>query len=646
MKRQLTALILVLAMVTGALPTIVLADDDISEDIISEEGSVQADTISFDSNVEQEDTVNSDNCTDTASINTDNTVNENVGISDENILGQENFVNSSKDELSLDDIEGHYCCDTDSDCICDVCGNEWHQFLSVKNSKDGHWEECLFCDFQTEIEPHIDANADGRCDRANCAYQLKHNWSEWSTTSSTHSRHCLDYCCYESESSSHIIEGGSCTICGYTPCAEHNWSEWAYDQDSHSRYCLNCGKSESSVHSINEGSCAVCGYTSCESDSHSFTGTFSKLDGCYLHSCNICGYKEVCTDTNNDCVCDICGCEMHTIKDGQCTVCGLCVEHVYPGYAVWYYTHACVRCWESENCIDANHDCICDVCGIKTHPNFVFDTTETHHSRRCLDCGYHCDPTVDSAHYDENTNGICDYCGYQMKVETEPDPEPSPEPDPKPDVPETAEPEEGNIVSSNSSTWPVKTVLSKYRTLHEKNPDLYGWITISGAKIDYPVMYSPNNPEKYLNLDFDRNPNQSGTPFLKEQCDLGRDIVVVYAANMEDGSMFHGLLSYAEEAFWRENTEILFDTLYEKGTYEIVAAFYTEEYKEDSADFQIDDILHIRNSQEYKDAVSYIQENAIYDTGVAANYGDGLLTLITDADSSEDGRFVVVAKRK
>lgn len=672
MKRKLTALFLVLSILIGALPMTVFADNEI-QDSISETEIFPSDVTPPPVEEQAE-----------AELETDVT----PGGMDE-VENSGNPVNAVTGDsgASLDvitDETTHFCSDTDGNCLCDVCGNEYHQFAETACDSEGHWGCCVLCQKQTtEKEAHTDTNTNGKCDK--CGYRV-----------------------------------GECA---------HIWGEWYRDQSHHSRFCSKkgCGAMESSAHTMSNGVCTVCGYTPC-AEGHSFTGFWQKAGGYYMHRCDICGYIEVCEDANMDCICDICGIEMHSIswtaldsehhqeiceKCGQtfgdpelhcdangdgicfrcnyqiqecthenadvlydyeghlkycpacrttveekaphtmvdeiCTVCGfaLCTEHSYLEYSVGYHTHTCVKCWMSEECVDTNHDCVCDICGSKTHPNYTYAATGTLHWRFCSDCGQSCDFGA-TPHEDLNDDGKCDECGYQMKT-TEPEPEPSPEPDPKPDTPEATqpeEPEEEDTVTFSPGTWSGKAILSKYRTLHKKNADLYGWITIPGTKIDYPVMYAPSNPEKYLELDFDRNPSQSGTPFLKDACDLGRDIVVIYAANMEDGSMFHGLQSYAEEDFWKENTEILFDTLYESGKYEVVAAFYTEEYQKGSADFQIDDILHVRNSQEYRDAVSYVQEHAIYDTGVAVNYGDGLLVLITDADSSENGRFVVVAKRK
>lgn len=38
---------------------------------------------------------------------------------------------------------------------------------------------------------------------------------------------------------------------------------------------------------------------------------------------------------------------------------------------------------------------------------------------------------------------------------------------------------------------------SPYQSLKDENPDFYGWISIAGTSIDYPVMYTPEAPEAF-----------------------------------------------------------------------------------------------------------------------------------------------------
>ncbi len=42
---------------------------------------------------------------------------------------------------------------------------------------------------------------------------------------------------------------------------------------------------------------------------------------------------------------------------------------------------------------------------------------------------------------------------------------------------------------------PVETI-HDVTALHEKNPDCVGWISVPGTGIDYPLMWTPGEPEK------------------------------------------------------------------------------------------------------------------------------------------------------
>ena len=51
------------------------------------------------------------------------------------------------------------------------------------------------------------------------------------------------------------------------------------------------------------------------------------------------------------------------------------------------------------------------------------------------------------------------------------------------------------------TTVPIETepvMLPELAEIYAGNPDLAGWITIEGTVLDYPVMYTPEDGEKYL----------------------------------------------------------------------------------------------------------------------------------------------------
>lgn len=190
------------------------------------------------------------------------------------------------------------------------------------------------------------------------------------------------------------------------------------------------------------------------------------------------------------------------------------------------------------------------------------------------------------------------------------------------------------------------TVLEEYQTLYNKNKKLIGWIKIDDTKIDYPVMQTANN-EYYMDHNFNQEYDKNGSLFLDKDCDIvhRNTNLIIYGHHMKSGKMFGGLNKYSSEEYCKSHPNIQFDTIYERGTYEVMYVFRSRIYNEDEVVFKYYQFLDAASEQEFN---SYMQEMAalsLYDTGVTASYGDQLLTLSTCDYSEEDGRFVVVAKR-
>lgn len=193
-------------------------------------------------------------------------------------------------------------------------------------------------------------------------------------------------------------------------------------------------------------------------------------------------------------------------------------------------------------------------------------------------------------------------------------------------------------------TEPV--MLAKYAPLYEQNHDLFGWLRIDGTAIDYPVMYTPTDPEKYLHTNFDLEYSYGGIPFIDANCSPDSDNLLIYGHNMLDGSMFRSLPKYESKSYWQAHPTIHFDTLYEEGEYEVLAAFYDRVYYTYEDCFKFYQFIDAADAADFDDAVANFREKALYDTGVTASYGDKLITLVTCAYHVEDGRFVVVARKK
>jgi len=186
----------------------------------------------------------------------------------------------------------------------------------------------------------------------------------------------------------------------------------------------------------------------------------------------------------------------------------------------------------------------------------------------------------------------------------------------------------------------------RFEALYEQNDELAGWITIEGTNIDYPVVQSSKaEPEKYLDTGFDGSHNSNGVPFLDSRCKLtpNSSNMIIYGHNMKSKIMFHHLTSYSEQSFWEEHQYILFDTIYGEGTYQIAAAYIYS--SADAGDFKFHEHVDFNSEKVFDEYMAEVLSLRLYDTGVELRWGDELLTLATCEYSTEDGRFVLLAKK-
>lgn len=229
---------------------------------------------------------------------------------------------------------------------------------------------------------------------------------------------------------------------------------------------------------------------------------------------------------------------------------------------------------------------------------------------------------------------------------------PAPTEDPLADPAETTAPTTPTIPTNDSGLRTAavdenRPVLPQYQELYAQNKDLFGWVTIPGSKIDYPVMYTPGESEKYLHTGFDGSNSYPGVPFIDINCQPESQNLLIYGHNMPNGSMFRDLMKYQEKTYWQKHPTITFNTLYEEREYEIVAAFNDRIYRTTETDvFKFYYFIDPETEEEFNDGIAAMKNKALYDTGVTAEYGDKLITLITCAYHTDHGRFVVLARQK
>lgn len=160
-------------------------------------------------------------------------------------------------------------------------------------------------------------------------------------------------------------------------------------------------------------------------------------------------------------------------------------------------------------------------------------------------------------------------------------------------------------------------------SLTAKNPDCVAWLSFERTPVDYPVMYTPAEPQKYLRLNFDGDEySHSGVPFLDERCTLDGSSLIVYGHNMKNGTMFSTLCEYIDAAYLTAHPSFEFETAAGCKTYRIFAVALVEPTDEwyDSP---------VADAAELEALLQNVTEKSVYATGITPQAGRQLVTLST-----------------
>ena len=178
--------------------------------------------------------------------------------------------------------------------------------------------------------------------------------------------------------------------------------------------------------------------------------------------------------------------------------------------------------------------------------------------------------------------------------------------------------------------------LSKLFTMNE---GFVGWLCIPETDINYPVMHTPDDPEKYLRRNFQGEYSESGVPFLDSRCALDSDNLIIYGHNMMNGTMFAGLRGYVQKDFCEQHPIIEFQTADSCAEYQVFAVAQVKSnddwYKFVNAD----------SAEDFNQAVEKFAGKALFQVGSSPEFGTQILTLSTCYDSAHNGRLLVLAAK-
>ena len=171
--------------------------------------------------------------------------------------------------------------------------------------------------------------------------------------------------------------------------------------------------------------------------------------------------------------------------------------------------------------------------------------------------------------------------------------------------------------------------------LFAQNPDCIGWLCVPGTQIDYPVMFTPEEPQRYLRRSFYGAYSQSGVPFMDFRCDENSNLIL-YGHNMKNGSMFHELVQYKKADFFNAHPIIYYDTPQGRITLRVIAAYAADATEAYNFIFSDLDSLHSFVAKAIKRSPVKLED-------VNANAVDKIFSLQTCSYETDNSRTYVLA---
>lgn len=202
-------------------------------------------------------------------------------------------------------------------------------------------------------------------------------------------------------------------------------------------------------------------------------------------------------------------------------------------------------------------------------------------------------------------------------------------------------------------------ILPEYKQYYEINDRVIGYIVIEGTDVDCPVIQKLEDYDYYLTHDIYDKDSAQGCIILDPDSEIGIGTkekgylsdyepstnMLVHGHNMKSGTMFGALQLFAKQDYADAHPYIVFDSLYEHRKYEIVLAFYSQVFPEESKEFKYYNFNNAKDEKEFKEWYDNICELELYHRSVDVQYGDEMITLSTCSYQTENGRFAVVGKR-
>lgn len=187
---------------------------------------------------------------------------------------------------------------------------------------------------------------------------------------------------------------------------------------------------------------------------------------------------------------------------------------------------------------------------------------------------------------------------------------------------------------------PTEDDSKSFAELQKINPEVFGWLTVIGTEIDYPVCQSTDN-EKYVNTNAEGKYSMVGSLFLdyRNKPDFSDFNNVIYGHHMEQHLLFGCFDEYADKKFFKEHNKANLYFGGKKHGVELYAFILADAY-----DVRLYNMIGQGSEESRAAYLETVKSSAMHVLPADVTTDDTLIVLSTCSEEMTNGRFILVGK--
>ena len=188
---------------------------------------------------------------------------------------------------------------------------------------------------------------------------------------------------------------------------------------------------------------------------------------------------------------------------------------------------------------------------------------------------------------------------------------------------------------------PAENDSKSFAELQRINPEVFGWLTIIGTEVDYPVCQAEDN-DKYVNTNAMGEYSLVGSLFLdfRNRQDFSDFNSIIYGHHMEQDKLFGCFDKYRDAGFLKEHSRANLYFGGKKHGVELFAFIVADAY-----DYDYYTVCGETSSAEARQAyLDHIMQTALTTLPAEVTTDDRLIVLSTCSEDITNGRFILVGK--